>query len=165
MAELMQEYWIAVLAIAIVLLAIAIWFVLANRKTKVNFGDSDGSPARRNQSLIDSPAVAPFAPTRAVTKPAEPAVQPVKAPTPAAAGSSDDLCRIKGVGPKLKSQLNEMGVTTFSQIAGWDEAEIDRIDAQLGRFQGRIRRDDWRGQAAFLAAGDIAGYENQFGKL
>ncbi|HCC26103.1 MAG TPA: hypothetical protein DEP97_02785, partial [Erythrobacter sp.] len=58
-----------------------------------------------------------------------------------------------------------MGVTTFAQIAAWDDAEIDRVDAQMGRFQGRIRRDDWVGQAAMLAAGDEAGFADRFGKL
>ena len=56
-------------------------------------------------------------------------------------------------------------MTSFAQIAAWDDAEIDRVDAQLGRFQGRIRRDDWPAQARFLAAGDLAGYEGKFGKL
>ncbi|WP_342366848.1 hypothetical protein [Qipengyuania flava] len=58
-----------------------------------------------------------------------------------------------------------MGVTSFAQIAAWDEAEIDRIDAQLGRFQGRIRRDDWVGQASLLAAGDDSGFAQRYGKL
>ena len=42
---------------------------------------------------------------------------------------------------------------------------IDRIDAQLGRFQGRIRRDDWVGQASLLAAGDDSGFAQRYGKL
>ena len=77
----------------------------------------------------------------------------------------DDLLRIKGLGPKLVEQLRALGVTSFAQIAAWDDAEIDRIDAQLGRFQGRIRRDDWPAQAHLLAAEDTAGYEARFGKL
>ncbi len=56
-------------------------------------------------------------------------------------------------------------MTRFAQIAAWDDREIDRIDAQLGRFQGRIRRDNWRDQARMLAAGDTAAYEARFGKL
>jgi len=44
-------------------------------------------------------------------------------------------------------------------------ADIDRIDAELGRFQGRIRRDDWREQARLLSAGDTAGYAAKFGNL
>ncbi len=95
----------------------------------------------------------------AAAAPATPA-----SPAPATAGV-DDLTRIKGLGPKIAAQLNELGVTSFTQVAAWDEAEIDRIDAQLGRFQGRIRRDQWPEQARLLAAGDTGGYEERFGKL
>ncbi|MFB0610837.1 hypothetical protein [Aurantiacibacter poecillastricola] len=86
--------------------------------------------------------------------------------TPASPASSagDDLSRIKGVGPKLVTILHEQGVTSFSQIAGWDEADIDRVDAQLGRFQGRIRRDNWVEQARLLQSGDTAAYEEKFGR-
>ena len=92
------------------------------------------------------------------------AAEPVHA-APAASPPGEDLTRIKGLGPKIADQLRALGVTTFAQIAAWDEAEIDRIDAQLGRFQGRIRRDDWPGQAKLLAAGDTEAYEATFGKL
>jgi predicted flap endonuclease-1-like 5' DNA nuclease len=78
---------------------------------------------------------------------------------------ADDLTRIKGVGPKLRDLLVSLGVTRFEQVAGWSEADIDRIDAQLGRFEGRIRRDDWREQARLLASGDQAAYEQKFGRL
>ena len=78
---------------------------------------------------------------------------------------ADDLTRIKGVGPKVAKLLHGLGVKTFAQIAAWDEGEVDRIDAQLGSFAGRIRRDDWRAQAALLAAEDTAAYEAKFGKL
>ncbi|KLI63411.1 hypothetical protein [Aurantiacibacter marinus] len=81
------------------------------------------------------------------------------------ASSNDDLRRIKGVGPKLVTILSDHGVTSFAQIAAWTDADIDRIDAELGRFQGRIRRDDWVAQARFLKSDDIAGYEERFGKV
>ena len=87
------------------------------------------------------------------------------APPPADAVTGDDLTRIKGLGPKLAGTLRELGVVSFAQIAAWTDADIDRIDAQLGRFQGRIRRDDWPAQAQLLADGDTAGYEAKFGKL
>ena len=90
--------------------------------------------------------------------------KPAKAKAPAP-GDSDDLTRLKGVGPKLVAQLHEMGITSFAQIAGWSDADIDRIDAQLGRFKGRIRRDDWVEQAKLLSGGDTAAYEARFGKL
>ena len=83
----------------------------------------------------------------------------------AAPEGADDLTRLKGVGPKLATQLNTLGVTSFAQIASWSEADIDRIDDQLGRFKGRIRRDNWIEQAKLLNSGDTAAYEARFGKL
>ena len=82
-----------------------------------------------------------------------------------AAAQGDDLLRMKGLGPKLRDRLTELGVTRFGQIAAWNEADIDRIDEQLGTFRGRIRRDQWVEQARFLAVGDIEGYQAAFGAL
>jgi predicted flap endonuclease-1-like 5' DNA nuclease len=42
---------------------------------------------------------------------------------------------------------------------------VERIDAELGAFRGRLVRDRIVEQAAFLARGDQAGYEASFGKL
>ena len=81
------------------------------------------------------------------------------------AQQTSELARIKGLGPKLQTLLPTLGVSTLAQIAAWDDAEIDRIDAQLGVFQGRIRKDNWVEQAKFLAAGDLAGFEGRFGKV
>ncbi|QZH75584.1 MAG: hypothetical protein JY451_02935 [Erythrobacter sp.] len=86
-------------------------------------------------------------------------------PQEVAVSGTDDLSRIKGVGPKLVAILHDQGVTSFAQIAAWDDAAIDRIDARLGRFEGRIRRDDWVEQARLLAAEDLTGYEARFGKV
>src|SRR5690606_25031873 len=83
----------------------------------------------------------------------------------ASSSEGDDLTRIKGVGPKVAAILHDLGVTRFEQIAAWDDAEVDRIDARLGAFSGGIRRDDWRAQARLLAIGDTAAYEAKFGKL
>ncbi len=108
------------------------------------------APAPEPEEALSAPTSSP---------PTAPAVQPAPSETP------DDLTRIKGLGPKLVTELHALGVTSLAQIARWDEAEIDRIDAQLGRFQGRIRRDQWPEQARLLAAGDEAAYEARFGKL
>ncbi|MEQ8411141.1 MAG: hypothetical protein RIC51_01320 [Erythrobacter sp.] len=91
--------------------------------------------------------------------------QDVSSPAPTPQGVEvDDLSRIKGVGPKLVGLLNELGITRFDQIAAWDEAEIDRIDSQLGRFKGRIRRDQWVEQAKLLVSGDKDAFEAKFGR-
>ncbi|WP_010543661.1 hypothetical protein [Sphingomonas elodea] len=131
---------------------------------------------------LTPPPSAPEA-TNAVAEPApladEPiaAAAPVAAPSaalaadtnaassPAATAETDDLTRLKGVGPKLAARLNELGVTRFAQLAALDADAAQALDAQLGSFQGRMTRDRWIEQARFLAAGDKAGYEAVFGKL
>jgi predicted flap endonuclease-1-like 5' DNA nuclease len=149
--------------IGLVVLVIAVWVLTrSGRKARVIADDSGtplardvlaegAAPAPRNQALIDA---AP-----AAVKP-EPAPAPAPAPAPETA---DDLTRIKGLGPKLAALLGELGVTSFAQIAAWDDAEVARIDAQLGRFAGRITRDQWVAQAKLLAAGDEAGFAAHFG--
>ena len=60
--------------------------------------------------------------------------------------------------------LAEQGVTRFEQIAAWTDEDVARVDATLGRFAGRIERDQWVEQAKLLAAGDNAGFTDRFGQ-
>lgn len=73
--------------------------------------------------------------------------QPTSMPKPR---KPDDLKAISGIGPKLESVLNGLGVWTYAQIAQWAPEEIAWVDDYLA-FKGRIGRDDWIGQAAGLA--------------
>lgn len=178
MIELLESNWLLAVIALVAGLLIA-WYVFhAGRRTRVTGASRDvleegAAPAARNNALIDT---APAASQPVVIPPATPeglagAGTAVAAAAEAAqvqaqtSGAGDDLARIKGVGPKLVARLRELGVTEFARIAAWDDAEIDRIDAQLGRFEGRIRRDDWVGQAKLLGAGDTAGYADKYGRL
>ena len=147
MMQLIEANWLLVVLALLIGLLVA-WFIFsAGRRTKVTIEPrADDEPARRNQALIDSAPVA---------------VSADLAPEPAAS----DLARIKGVGPKLITQLHELGVTSVAQVAAWDATEVARIDGQLGRFAGRIERDDWVGQAQLLQTGDKSAFEERFGKL
>ena len=60
--------------------------------------------------------------------------------------------------------LGELGVTSYAQIAAWNEADVARIDDQLGRFAGRITRDQWIEQAKLLSLADEAGFAERFGR-
>jgi predicted flap endonuclease-1-like 5' DNA nuclease len=60
---------------------------------------------------------------------------------------TDDLQKIKGVGPVMEYILNELGITTFKQIAGFTPDDISRVSAEIDTFPGRIERDDWIGGA------------------
>jgi predicted flap endonuclease-1-like 5' DNA nuclease len=84
---------------------------------------------------------------------------------PGASGPPDNLEKLKGVGPKLATMLNGMGIIRFEQLARLSEAEVERIDASLGAFRGRLTRDQVVEQADYLARGDIDGFEHRFGKL
>jgi predicted flap endonuclease-1-like 5' DNA nuclease len=181
MLDVIQQNWPAVaivLAVAVVLL----WWVLsrsgADRRERYRAPDAldeGAAPAQRNQALIDAPSAAKAAAGLAGTGPdilggigeviAPAAAQEAVAEAAAVQASGDDLTRIKGLGPKLSVRLRELGVTSFAQIAAWDDAELARIDGQLGTFAGRPARDAWVEQARFLASGDVAGYEAKFGKL
>ena len=178
----------------VILLIAVWLFMRINRKTTVtgktegDVLDEGAERARRNQALIDAhKAVAqdigvtsatassdlvaaaagagadaqagvPATPT--VSDP-EPTPSPAPPPEPA---EGDDLKRIKGLGPKLVTILAEQGITRFAQIAAWSDADVARIDATLGRFAGRIERDQWVEQAKLLAAGDNAGFTQRFGQ-
>ena len=179
--ELIEANWPAV-AVSVALLLALLWLLLRGHRSRTRDRhrspdalDLGAAPAARNQALIDAPSAVTAA--LADTGPdimggiggivAVAAAREVEAaaPPPVPASGADNLARIKGVGPKLVTLLGQLGVSSFAEIAAWSDADIDRIDAQLGVFAGRIRRDSWVEQARFLAAGDAAGFEGKFGKL
>lgn len=62
----------------------------------------------------------------------------------------DDLKKISGIGPKLESVLNSLGIWSYAQIAAWTPAEAAWVEDYLS-FKGRIGRDGWIEQAQALA--------------
>lgn len=111
------------------------------------------APAKKPAAAASSkaPAKAKRAPVAADGKP--------ELFTAAPAEGADNLKLISGVGPKLEQTLNDLGIFTFSQVAGWRKKEIAWVDERL-RFKGRIERDDWMSQAKILAKGG----ETEFSK-
>ena len=126
--------------------------------------DDIAPAAPETEPLPVAPAPPPLAdaPVVATPAPVTPEPVPVADPTPTA---TDDLTLLKGVGPKLATRLNELGVTSFAQVAALSPADAEALDAQLGTFQGRMARDRWVEQAGYLAKDDRAGFEAAFGKL
>lgn len=123
--------------------------------------------AHAEEALTEEPVPAP-APTSLAAAPAPVASvpAPVAGVSPAPIeGKSDDLRKIKGIGPKLVTTLQALGITRYAQIAAWTDADLDALDAQLGAFAGRPRRDAWVEQARLLSSGDTADYEAKFGKI
>lgn len=68
-------------------------------------------------------------------------------PLYAAPSYKDDLKLIKGIGPVMERTLNELGVSTFKQLADFQQVDIDKVSKAIGSFPGRIERDDWVGRA------------------
>jgi predicted flap endonuclease-1-like 5' DNA nuclease len=186
MIQVIEANWLAFMLALLIGILVAWWLFgrgskPVRRDRAPDVLDEGAAPAQRNQALIDAPpafvpppasngmvgmgdTVAAGAPD--VVESADVAAPPPAAPVAApAAGQADDLKRIKGVGPKLSALLASLGVTSYAQIAAWTEADIARIDPQLGSFQGRIVRDNWVEQCRLLAAGDTSGFEGRFGKL
>ncbi|QIE54238.1 NADH-quinone oxidoreductase subunit NuoE [Pikeienuella piscinae] len=138
--------------------------VLGDTNMRITDGRGTGRPSGGN------PDAAPESAPRRAAEEAKPASEPTepKAPQEAMAdaaapgdgpellkaareGHADDLKRIKGVGPKLETLLNQIGVFHFDQIAAWTDNDVAWIDGQLN-FKGRVEREGWIEQARKLAA-------------
>ena len=59
----------------------------------------------------------------------------------------DDLKQIFGIGPVTEKALNDLGITSYSQLADLKSHEIEKIAGALEIVPGRIERDDWVGNA------------------
>jgi large subunit ribosomal protein L21 len=91
------------------------------------------------------------APAKAAKK-ATPAKAEAAVAAPAAAeGDKDDLKKLKGLGKVMEGKLNEMGITTYAQIAAFTAEDIEKVEEALAA-KGRFERDNWIEQAATLAA-------------
>jgi large subunit ribosomal protein L21 len=86
----------------------------------------------------------------AKAKAAKPAAAPAKAP--AAAGMSDDISLVGGIGPKMEKGMRELGYNTFASIAAMTEADVEKAEAHL-KQKGRFAREEWIEQAKELMAG------------
>ncbi|MFW2437937.1 MAG: hypothetical protein ACN4GR_01045 [Arenicellales bacterium] len=64
--------------------------------------------------------------------------------------SDDNLKKIKGIGPHLEGRLKKEGISSYQQIADFNEDEIRRVSTLIGSYPRRIRREGWVEQAAKL---------------
>ncbi|MBA3527350.1 MAG: hypothetical protein M3438_11130 [Pseudomonadota bacterium] len=159
-----SEYWPAALLGLLLLAAIA--FVLLRPRQRVRLSSEQAplrphmpTPRGERRGIADEAAAAACDVTGQIID------APVHAHLPGASGPPDDLQRLKGVGPKLAAMLNDLGIFRFEQLAGLSEADLGRIDSQLGAFRGRLARDQVPQQADYLARGDEDGFQHRFGKL
>jgi hypothetical protein len=66
------------------------------------------------------------------------------------AARRDDFTKLTGVGPAYAKKLVAAGVRTFAEMADWTEQDIDLIDEKVTGGKGRVREEDWRGQARLI---------------
>lgn len=179
MMTLIEANWVVFALALLIGLAVAWWLfgraaTAPRRERRPDVLDEGAAPAQRNQALIDAAPAAQIVPpplgaamggmAEAVAIGAQDVLEEAAAAaSPPPAG--DDLSKIKGLGPKLQALLPTLGITTYAQIAALTEADLADLDTKLGAFAGRPKRDNWMEQAKYLAAGDVAGFEAQFGKL
>jgi large subunit ribosomal protein L21 len=88
---------------------------------------------------------------KAVKKVAAATAEAAPLAAPVATGA-DDISLIAGIGPKILKGLTDLGVTSFAQIAGWTDADVERIETEL-KQKGRVAREEWIEQAKELMAG------------
>jgi predicted flap endonuclease-1-like 5' DNA nuclease len=160
--DLIREYWWLI----VVLLALVLAFILLRPRQRVQLTDS--APVRPHMAQKRPPegrglAGEAAAATSDVT--GELIGAPVRRTLDREGKSGDDLCMIKGIGPKFSDALHGLGFSRFEQIAHLTPTEIERLETQLGAFRGRITRDRIVEQADYLARDDIDGFEQKFGKL
>jgi predicted flap endonuclease-1-like 5' DNA nuclease len=161
--QFLQAYWPAVLVAAALLVILAMLVFRPRQRVKL----TDSAPVRPHMQQ-SRPAEGRGIAAEAAAAAGDLAGDIIQAPVRRALDGSmpsDDLCLLKGVGPKFADALHAIGFHRFEQIARLSPVEVDRLDARLGTFAGRLARDRIVEQADYLARGDTDGFEQRFGKL
>jgi predicted flap endonuclease-1-like 5' DNA nuclease len=160
--DFVREYWWVIAVVAALVLA----FILLRPRQRVRLTDS--APVRPHMQYR-SPPEGRGVPGEAAAATSDLAGAILHAPVhrelDGEKDAHDDLCQIKGVGPKFADALHALGFYRYAQLGQLTPTEIERVDAQLGAFRGRLARDRIVEQADYLARNDIDGFEQRFGKL
>lgn len=161
--DLIREYWWLIVILVVLVLA----FILLRPKQRVQLTDS--APVRPHMVQQKRPPEGRGIAGEAAAATTDVAGDIFRAPVhrelDGEKAPHDDLCQIKGVGPKFADALRGAGFTRYEQLAHLTPTEVERLDARLGTFAGRISRDRIVEQADYLARGDSDGFEQRFGKL
>lgn len=162
--DFIRDNWQVILIAIAVLLVLA--FLLLRPRQRVQLTDS--APTRPHMAYAKPPEGRGLAGEHAAAASdvtGELIGAPVRRRLDGDSARADDFLLLKGIGPKLADALHDLGFTRFEQLAHLTPTEIERIDARLGAFRGRLTRDRIVEQADYLARNDIDGYEQRFGKI
>ena len=160
--DFIRDYWWLILLAAI---AIAIAFTVLRPRQRVKLTDSIPTRPHMARRATEGRGLAGEAAAATSDVTGDILRAPVRNKLDGEGKPGDDLCLIKGIGPKFQDALNAIGFYRFAQLAQLTPTEIERLDDQLGAFRGRIARDRIVEQADYLARNDVDGFEQRFGKL
>jgi predicted flap endonuclease-1-like 5' DNA nuclease len=121
------------------------------------------------QAALGEVMAAPETPGgRAASSEAEEAAQQIVSPEATAADIADDhrdnLTLIEGIGPRYQQALYAVGINTFAQLSGASDETLTRAVAGIGVARP-ASLDTWAEQAAYLARGDRAGFDQLVARL
>jgi len=68
----------------------------------------------------------------------------------APATEKDNLTLIEGIGPFIEQKLNGIGIFSYEQISKFNDQKIEEVTRAIQFFEGRIKKDNWVGQAMSL---------------
>lgn len=160
-AQQMQPFTITHFILIALFVALAVYILWRGQRLKRRRRQADaellesGQGFRVDADPVSADATPDVPETGATMQPRETAVDAV----------ITELTVLKGVGPRVAARLTELGVDSLAALAALSPERAAAIDAELGNFAGRMARDKWVEQARLIVAGDLAGYERQFGKL
>jgi predicted flap endonuclease-1-like 5' DNA nuclease len=78
-------------------------------------------------------------------------------------GKADDLARIRGIDKPLQARLADAGVTSYDDVRQLNDTDAAALEQRLTLPSGTIARDEWREQAAMLAAGRDDDWRGRYG--
>ena len=118
-----------------------------------------------------APTALPVVTDAASETPAVSAAAPITAavlPTLAAflnKDGTDNLEIIEGIGPKIGELLNNAGIHRFHELASTPVATLEGILKEGGSHFQLANPGTWPEQAALIAKGDVAAFEQLIGEL
>src|SRR3954471_21535689 len=127
--DFIREYWWLI----VVLVALVLAFILLRPRQRVQLTDS--APVRPHMTQ-PKPAEGRGVPGEVAAATSDVAGELLGAPVhrqlDGQGKDGDNLCTLKGVGPKFEDQLHALGFHRFEQLAALTPVEIERLDQQLG---------------------------------
>ncbi len=90
--------------------------------------------------------------SKAAPKAAKAAAPKAEKAEAAPAVDASNLSLISGVGPAIEKKLRAAGITSWNDIAAWDDAAIAKFDEEL-KLGGRATKEEWVEQAKELLDG------------